>query len=167
MFAIGIHLANYFSGLQVAKLSLDGPPFAWVTFNNPLYFYLAALDLDHIPFSEWPIAGWFGDLIDRTRVLSNILVLGAQAIAIASFLLSKRWLVVLLVVFDVMHVCIALAGANFWPWILLNVAIAAIVITPEYQQPSRAVGLCMAAFIFVSPHFAIVTRLGWYDFRGQ
>ena len=163
MFAIGIHLANYFWS-AIAKLSLDGPWFTWVTFNNPLYIYLAALDLNHITFSEMAIAGWFGHLIDRTHILSNIGVFSAQALAIAGFLLSKRWLVILLAIFEVMHVSIALAaGANFWPWVFLNVAITAVVVAPEYQQPGRAVGLSMAAFIYASPHFASVAYLGWYD----
>src|SRR4029079_17278689 len=56
-----------------------------------------------------------------------------------------------------------IAGANFWPWILLNVVIAIVVSSREYQQPSWVAGIAMAAFILVSPWLANVAFLGWYD----
>ena len=165
--AICIHLANYYWS-AVAKLTLNGPLLSWVTFNNPLYIYLAAIDLDHITFSDLPVAGWLGDAIDRTHLITNVVVLGSQAAAIVGFLITRRLLVALLIVYDTMHVAIALAaGANFWPWILLNLAIAAVVLSPRYQQPSWMVGLAAAAFILVSPSFANVARLGWYDLGAQ
>jgi hypothetical protein len=163
VFAICIHLANYFWS-AIAKIKLDGAPLAWVTFNNPLYIYLAALDLDHIVFSERSFATWLGELIDRTHVLSNVVLLFAQGVAILGFLMPKRLLLLLLIVFDFMHISIALAaGANFWPWIFLNIAISAVIVAPEYRQPGWRVGLAAAVFVLAAPQLAMIARLGWYD----
>ncbi|MCC6924135.1 MAG: hypothetical protein IT525_13925 [Nitrosomonas sp.] len=161
--AIGIHIANYFWSF-VAKIMLDGPFLAWITFNNPLYIYLAALDSNHIVFSDWPMAIWIAEFLDHARLPLNFFVLISQGAAIFAFLLRKHLLILLLLIFDAMHIAIALsAGANFWPWILLNVAITVVVVSPKYQQPSMKNGLLAALLILVLPFFANIAYLGWYD----
>ena len=163
-FAIGIHLANYFWS-AIAKLTLDGPPLAWATFNNPLYLYLAALDNGYIVFSEFDsLVRLLATLIDQTHLASNALILSIQFLAIAGFLMPKRWLIALLLAFDVMHVSIwVIAGANFWPWILLNVAVVYVVSMREYRQPRLLIALLGAAFIVIAPKIANVAWLGWFD----
>lgn len=161
--AISIHLANYFWSF-VAKVMLDGPFLAWVTFNNPLYIYLAALDSNHIIFSEWPLAAWLAEFLDRSRLILNIIVLVAQGAALIAFLIKKQYLILLLLIFDGMHIAIALsAGANFWPWVFLNVAMTVIVASSGYRQPSMKNGLLAAVLIFALPSFANIAYLGWYD----
>src|SRR6185437_14799134 len=108
-------------------------------------------------FSGWSVASWLGDAIDLTHLLANVLILGAQVVAIAGFLITKRMLAALLIVFDAMHVAIAVAsGANFWPWILLNVAITIVVLSRGYQLPNRFIGLASVVFILISPRVADV-----------
>ena len=42
--------------------------------------------------------------------------------------------------FDVMHVSIILiAGANFWPWIILNVIIVVVVKNPRFSTSANYV----------------------------
>ncbi len=163
VFAVCMHLANYFWS-AAAKITLDGPFLAWVTFNNPLHIYLAALDLGHITFSQFEIAKWLAAAIDKTHVVANAAILAAQTLAVLGFLMSKRALVLLLIVFDALHLGIAIAaGANFLPWVLLNIAITIVLVAPWYQKPNRATGLLAAAFIIAAPYFGTVAALGWYD----
>lgn len=164
MLAICIHLANYFWS-AVAKLTLHGPFLSWIWFNNPVYIYLAALDDRHITFSELAfLARNVGVGIDRLHVLANVIVFAAQAAAIFGLLLPRRLLILLLLTLDLMHIAIAVtAGANFWPWILLNVAIAAVVASPDFRRPKPLLGLLAMAFICLAPVVANVALLGWYD----
>ena len=162
--AICIHLANYFWS-AVAKITLHGPFLSWVRLNNPLYIYLAALDDRNITFSPYGfVTSTVAAAIDRTHILSNIVVFAAQSIAILGFLMPKRGLIILLLVFDLMHIAIAVsAGANFWPWVLLNVAVAVAVSRGDYRRPKPLIGVAAAAFICLSPLVANVAKLGWYD----
>ena len=162
--AICVHLANYFWS-AVAKFQLPGPPFAWVRYNNPSYIYLAALDDDHVFFQAYHgLTHFLLLLLNKTYLLSNLLVFCAQGLAIAGLFLPRRLLLVLLILFDGMHLSIAIAaGANFWPWILLNLAIAAVVAHKDYRQPEWPIALACSLFIVISPKLAEVAYLGWYD----
>jgi hypothetical protein len=51
LIAIAVHLANYFWSF-IAKMSLDGPWFAWLTQNNAAFLFLTALDDHHIIFER-------------------------------------------------------------------------------------------------------------------
>ncbi len=57
--------------------------------------------------------------------------------------MPRRWLLLLLLGFDAMHLSIVIVmGANFAPWILLNLAIGAVVVSRHYQRPPLLVGSC-------------------------
>ena len=164
MLAICIHLANYFWSF-LAKLMLDGPFLSWIYLNNPLNIYLAASDDGHITFSDFALASQsVGRALDATRIPANVFVFIAQAAALLGFVMPRRALVLLLLAFDVMHLAIAVAaGANFWPWIFLNLVVASVVVRKDFPHPRPLVGLGAAGFICISPLLANVALLGWYD----
>lgn len=162
--AIVIHLANYFWSFM-AKMRLHGPFGAWLTQNNPAYIYLAALDDGHILFSGFPAAVRFAyELTDHLHLISNFFVLFTQAAALIILLFPKRALIWLLLLFDVMHLAILfISGANFWPWIFLNVIITVIVASRDFCLPPRSLRLIAMGFMVISPLFVAVARLGWFD----
>jgi hypothetical protein len=164
LIAISIHLANYYWSF-IAKISLDGPVLAWLTKNNPANRFLVGLDNDQILFAGYPLLVRLAyNLVDAVHVYSNFLILLIQGLAITAFFLPKRALVALLLAFDVMHFAIIiLAGANFWPWIILNLIIALIVAAPNYEPQPIFIRLVATLFIFVAPRFVQVAELGWYD----
>jgi hypothetical protein len=164
LMAISIHLANYFWSF-VAKISLDGPFLAWLTKNNPANMFLVALDDDHILFSGYPhLVSLFYHFVDAVHIYSNCLILLSQGLAIVAFFLPARAFVLLLLTFDVMHFSIiVLAGLNFWPWIILNLIIASIVVAPSYKPQPIFIRVIATLFILVAPRFVQVANLGWYD----
>jgi hypothetical protein len=164
LIAIAIHLANYFWSFT-AKMRLSGPFLAWMTDNNPAYIFLVALDDNHILFSGFPSAvRWVFTLLDKFHVFSNSLILFMQAAAIIVLLLPKRALIALLLMFDLMHFSIILiAGANFWPWIILNVIITAAVMNGNFRFPALPLRLVATGFMVIAPIFVVVARLGWFD----
>jgi hypothetical protein len=164
LIAISIHLANYFWSFS-AKMRLRGPFGAWLAENNPAYIFLAALDDNHILISGYPAAvRWVYMLLDEFHVFANSLILFIQAATIIILLLPKRALIVLLLMLDVMHFSIILiAGANFWPWIILNIIITAAVINGNFRFPPLSLRLVATGFILIAPLFVAVARLGWFD----
>jgi len=164
LIAISVHLANYF-GAFVAKMKLDGPFGAWITENNPAYIFLVALDDDHIIFAGYPrIVSLVYHGLDYVCLYSNIWIILIQFLAVAAFLLPRSAFLLLLVMFDVMHIAIFLTvGANFWPWIILNIIIATVVAGPYFRPQSMAMRFVATGFILVAPLIAHVTYLGWYD----
>lgn len=164
LIAIAIHLANYFWSF-VVKISLDGPFLSWLTKNNPANMFLVALDDDHILFSGYPLlVRLFYYFVDAVHSYSNFLILLSQGLAVVAFFLPTRAFLLLLVAFDVMHFSIiVLAGANFWPWIILNLIIASIVIAPSYKPQPILIRVIATLFILAAPRFVQVAWLGWYD----
>jgi hypothetical protein len=179
LFAISIHLANYFWSFYT-KATLDGPPLAWLWENNPAYIFLVALDNGHILFSAYQhVVAFTFTIIDQLHLISNFGILFVQAAAITAFFLTKCAFVILLLLFDAMHLSIILiVGANFWPWIVLNVIITYVVTGRDFQQAvvahaadkrfhARAMDfvlrLLATGFILIAPRFVNVTFLGWYD----
>jgi len=163
--AIAIHLANYFSSFLM-KIELPGPPAAWLTENNPVYIFLVALDDGHIFFQGYAgVVSWLIRFVNAVHLVSNFGVLAIQAAAILAFFMPKRAFVILLLLFDAMHLSIiVLVGANFWPWIILNVIITIVVAMPDYDRPPMALRLAATLFILFASHFvANVAWLGWYD----
>ncbi len=162
--AVGVHLANYYWSFY-AKMTLSGPVGAWLRENNPAYIFLAALDDGHIVFADYPrLVAWLYASFDAAHLYSNFFILLFQAAALVAFFMSKRGLLALLLMFDVMHAAIILiAGANFWPWIMLNVIIAVVVAGCRLERQPVALRLAATGFILLAPHFIKVAMLGWYD----
>ncbi|MGU3538887.1 hypothetical protein [Methylobacterium sp. A54F] len=162
--AISIHLGNYYSSF-LAKVTLDGGPASWVLHNDPGKLFLIALDNNHIFFSGWT---WAVDavklLLQHTSALTNTFILLGQGAALFGLLMPRRWLLLLLFGFDVMHLSIVvILGANFAPWIMLNLAIAAVVVSRHYKRPPLSVGILSVLFILTDSRFMSQAWLGWYD----
>lgn len=162
--AISIHLGNYYSSF-LAKVTLDGGPTSWLFDNDPAKLFLVGLDNNHVLYAGWP---WMVDgmraILSRAGPLSNAFILLAQGAALVGILMPRRWLLVLLLAFDVMHLSIiAVMGANFAPWILLNLAIAAVVVSRTYERPPVLVGIFSVLFLLTGNSFMTQARLGWYD----
>src|SRR3984893_8414751 len=121
LIAIAVHLANYFWSF-LAKLQLDGSPTLWLTQNIPAGIFLTALDDDHVFFSGYPhLVEWMYWIVENPYRPSNPHILFVQATPLVALFFPRLLLIALLVAFDMMHITIALiAGANFWPWIILN-----------------------------------------------
>jgi hypothetical protein len=103
LFAISIHLANYFWAFY-AKATLPGPPLAWLWENNPAYIFLAALNNGHILFlADQKLVEWSFAVLDRLHVVSNLGILFAQGAALIAFFLPNRLLFIFLLVFDSMQ----------------------------------------------------------------
>jgi hypothetical protein len=164
LIAISVHLANYFWSFY-KKISLDGPWGAWLTENNPAYLFLTALDDGHVIFSGYPrVVQWAYGFFDAVHIYSNFWVLVCQAAAIIAFFLPKRAFFILLLMFDAMHASIIfIGGINFWPWIILNIIIAVIVVSPYLPRQPAVFRLIATGFILIAPHFVQVTMLGWFD----
>lgn len=136
----------------------------WLTENNPAALFLVALDDDHILFSAYPfIVEWIYRIMDQTHLIANFFILVIQGTALLAIFLPKRLLVLLLITFDLMHASlIVVGGLNFWPWIMLNLLIAYVVIKTPISD-SVLVKLAATAFIVVAPRFVSITQLGWLD----
>jgi hypothetical protein len=162
--AISIHLANYFWSF-VAKASLDNDPTAWVFHNDTSNIFLVASDNNHVLFSNHTeLVSLIYQLIHLLHIPVNIFVFAIQGLAIIGFLLPRRGLIILVLAYDLMHVMImVLAGANFWPWIMLNVAVAYVVANRSYLSSSWNLGLYSLVFILLATHVVNPARLGWYD----
>jgi hypothetical protein len=164
LLAISIHLANYFWSFVQKTLVGDGI-LAWVTENNPAYIFLATLHDKHVVFSD--IDGLVNVVfqgLDHTYIFSNLIVFVAQAAAITAFFIPRILFLCLLLIYDVMHFAIIVAvGANFWPWIILNVLIGFVVARYDFNELTIVHRVVGAAFILCAPLFVSTARLGWFD----
>ena len=166
--AVSIHLANYFSSFR-AKIGLDGDETAWLMKNDPSNIFLVALDNNHVFFSGWSSAIEYLRLfLNHWHLVTNALILIAQGAAILGFLMPRSLLLILLLGFDGMHLAILLAqGANFWPWILLNVVIGTVIFAPEYRKPPVILGLFSVLFILLGDRITHQAWLGWFDTKAN
>ena len=104
------------------------------------------------------------DTFNRLHLCSNFWVLVCELTAISAFFIPRWAFLTLLLMLNVMHASIiVIAGADFWPWILLNIAIAAVVLKQDLRLQPLTSRLIATGFIVIAPHFAHVARLGWYD----
>lgn len=163
--AIAMHAANYFVA-GAAKARLDGSFLEWPLHNDTANILLVAL---HNKQLLWGDASRLADAVVGglwavQRPLAVVLLL-AQLGVLAAFA-HKRLMLGLFVLFDLMHLGIfAVAGANFWTWFMVNLAI----ITAVARIPATAFdwksGLVGAALIGIAPVLVKVTPLAWYDTR--
>lgn len=162
--AISIHLGNYYSSF-LAKVTLDDGPLSWLLNNDPGKIFIVGLDNNHVPYAGWPVlVEAMRTILSHSSALTNTLILVGQGIALVGILMPRRWLLLLLLGFDVMHLSIiVLMGANFAPWIMLNLAIAAVVVSRHYERPPVSVGILSVLFILTGNTFMTQAWLGWYD----
>ena len=164
LYALASHFANY-AYSAVEKLSLDGGLLSWLTVNDPTRIMLVALDDGHIFYSGAEgLTAFVVNQLSAFHLASNTMVLGAQLAAFAVFLFGSRFLIALTIFFDMMHLAIlGTVGANFWPWIGLNITILAAVAHFNLgSEPWLRRGLATVV-LAVSPLFFSTFWLGWYD----
>ena len=79
---------------------------------------------------------------------------------------NKRLLIALFAFYDALHLGIfLLAGANFWPWFMINLAIIAAVHRLPAAWFTRQRLVSSIALILWFPLIGKFVWLGWYDTR--
>ncbi len=160
---IAMQAANYFYS-ALAKGGLDGGPFDWILNNENQNIFHIALYNKQLLWGEWSA------LTDSVTTLLHFVgrpfAIGVFAIQLAALVVfaNRRLLLILFALFDLMHVGIfVLVGANFWTWFMVNLSIIAAVSQLPKETFNWKVGVAGATAILLSPMFADVARLGWYD----
>lgn len=163
LIAIAMQAANYFYS-SLAKSGLDGGPFDWVLNNeNQNIFHIALYNKQLLWGELTALAETVTALLHFVGRPFAISVLLIQLAALVVFT-NRRFLLILFAFYDLMHVGIfVLVGANFWTWFMVNLSIIAAVSRLPKEAFSWKVGVAGAAAILLSPLFASVARLGWYD----
>jgi hypothetical protein len=161
--AIAMQAANYFYS-SLAKGGLDGGVLDWVLNNENRNIYHIALHNKQLLWGDWTAL---------TSAVSGLLQLVGRPFAVGVFLIqlsailvfaNRRLLLVLFTLFDLMHLGIfVLAGANFWTWFMVNLSIIAAASQLPRSAFNWRTGAAGALAIALSPLFAHVARLGWYD----
>ena len=163
--AIALHAANYFySG--VAKASLGGSVTDWALHNENGNLLLVALYNKQLLWGDW--AGLdsiaIGSISFLARPLAIMIVLGRLASIVAFS--NRRLFILLFAFYDLMHVGIfVLAGANFWTWFMLDLAIIAAMGQLAPGVLNWKTGVIGAFMVVASKTFATIAWLGWYDTR--
>lgn len=161
--AIAMQAGNYVYS-SLAKAALDGGPFDWMLNNENRNIFHIALYNKQLLWGDWT---WLTDAV------SGLLDVVGRPFAIAIFILqlgallvfaSRKLLLTLFALLDLMHVGIfVLVGANFWTWFMVNLSIIAAVSKLPKEAFNWKTGIVGAAAIALSPLYAQVAKLGWYD----
>lgn len=164
LFALASHFANY-AYSAVEKISLDGGPLSWLLENDPTRIMLVALDNGHIFFSgNEALTAFIVNFLSSFHLFTNAGVLFAQLAAFTVFLFGTRFLIALTLFFDLMHLVILVTvGANFWPWIGLNITILTAISYFHFNQEPWSRRILATVVVIVSPLFFSTFWLGWYD----
>lgn len=161
--AVSIQAANYFHS-SLAKAALDGGLLDWALSNENRNIYHVALHNKQLLWGDW--SALTGAVSALLRFLGRPVALVVFLIQLAAILVftSRRLLLVLFTLFDLMHVGIfVLVGANFWTWFMVNLAIIAAVSQLPRGAFNWKTGAAGALAIALAPLFANTARLGWYD----
>jgi hypothetical protein len=163
LIGIAMQAANYFYS-SLAKGGLDGGLFDWILSNENQNIFHIALYNKQLLWGEWS---------ELANLVTAVLHFAGRPVAISIFAIqlaalvvfaNRRLLLVLFACFDLMHVGIfVLVGANFWTWFMVNVSIIAAVSRLPSVMFNWKVGVAGASAILLSPLFADVAKLGWYD----
>ncbi len=163
--AVAMQAANYFVA-SLAKLRLDGGPLDWVLHNQNADILAVAL------FNKQLLWGDSALLVGAATTFFGTV---GQPIAVAIVLFQfcsliifshKRILLLVFLFLDLMHLGIfLLAGANFWTWFMLNIAIMAAMSRLPAASFNWRTGLIGMALVALLPLVAWVVWLGWYDTR--
>lgn len=161
--AIAMQAGNYFYS-SLAKGGLDGGILDWALNNENRNIYHIALHNKQLLWGDW--GALTGTVSSLLAVLGRPFAAGVFLIQLAAIFVftSRRLLLVLFACFDLMHIGIfVLVGANFWTWFMVNLSIIAAVSQLPRGAFSWKTGAAGALAILLSPLFANIARLGWYD----
>ncbi|KQV79139.1 hypothetical protein ASD15_21010 [Massilia sp. Root351] len=161
--AIAMQAANYFHS-SLAKGGLDGGVLDWALNNENRNIYHVALHNKQLLWGDW--SALTGAVSALLQVAGRPFAIGVFLIQLAAILVfaNRRLLLVLFALFDLMHIGIfVLVGANFWTWFMVNLSIIAAVSQLPRDAFNWRTGAAGALAILLSPLFANVAKLGWYD----
>jgi len=161
----GFHLANYFySGLQ--KMILPGSPVFWVLENQTQYLLLIATHM-----KLWPVE----DLLSALPIIYPITTMAIFALNFVTLvsqisaplmMMRIRWLIMLTVLLDIMHLGIFItSGIFFWKWVLFNFS---VIMAFKYFPPKTLTPfwrISALACLFIAPILFFTVKLAWYDTR--
>lgn len=163
--AVAMHAANYVVA-GVAKATLNGSFLEWPLHNDITNIVLVALHNkqllwgDQSRLADTVVAGLWS--VQRPLAIALLL---AQLGMLAAFS-HKRLMLGLFIVVDLMHIGIfTMAGANFWTWFMVNLAIIAAVTRVPASAFGWKSGLVGVALIAIAPLLIKVIPLAWYDTR--
>jgi hypothetical protein len=163
LLSTAVYLANYFwSGW--GKVTLDGPPLAWL-FENRTY---ALIPVAHAVGTA-PIAGvaWLPaaahEVVGRFAILFNGLTLLAELGPIVA-VMRYRWLAVSCAALVPFHLLIfALTGIFFWKWAFVDAVLAIVFWRIRETRISGVVAAAAVGVMLLAPTVMPTTRLAWYD----
>ena len=164
-----IHLSNYFYS-AIAKLTLENAgPLDWVIANPTYFLTLNAAHFEYLTIFELPFIPAFANLLlaDLTVPLNIAVLLSQLAAPLAVF--SRRFMIGITVIYDIMHVAIlALSAIFFWKWILLNLGFvhAFSTMRREAKPISLPLGVYALVVLLAAPYLFQIARLGWFDSGG-
>jgi hypothetical protein len=156
-------VANYYYS-SLAKITLDGGIFSWITQNNIAHIYTVARDNQQLLWAELPyIPDWIYAALNGAKLPLAVTMLFFQLFAVFSFA-NRKWLIAAFIFLDLSHLGIfLLVGANFASWFALNIALIATArILPDSVYSVKNF-LCFGLLILLIPRVVFVARLGWYD----
>lgn len=164
-----IHLANYFYSAIAKLILVNAGPLDWMIANPTYVLTLNAAHFEYLTIFELPfLPAETNLLLAVLTVPLNIAVLVAQLVApLAVF--SRRFMIGITVVYDIMHVAIfALSAIFFWKWILLNLGFVHAFSTfrREARPISPALGIYALIMLLTAPYVFQVAKLGWFDSGG-
>ncbi|MBU2568698.1 MAG: hypothetical protein KJ725_01450 [Gammaproteobacteria bacterium] len=161
--AIAFQGANYFySGIE--KASLDGGYLHWALNNEIQNIFFVALYNKQLLWGESKnLVTFVADLFSYVSHPAPIFIFIIQLGALFVFT-NRLLLIILFSLFDVLHFGIfALVGANFVTWFMVNLVIIAAVNKLPCSTFNWKLGIVGAILILISPFYAKVAKLGWYD----
>ncbi len=164
---ISFHMAGYlFSGVE--KALLDGGLLSWPLANTLQNIYFTGVINQQLIWQDIPGAvEAFTLLMDGTGRLMSLMVFAGQLLAFSVFL-SRRYMILMLIFYDIMHLGIMISqGANFMTWVLVNLCvIAAARVMPDRMfgvKPMIVSCLLMVFCQFGYSKFYKTANLAWYD----
>jgi hypothetical protein len=156
-------VANYYYS-SMAKITLDGGVFSWISQNNIAHIYSVARDNQQLLWTELPyLADWTYHILNSGKLPLALIMIMFQLFAVFSFV-NRKWFIATFIFLDLSHLGIfLLVGANFASWFALNlVLIATARKLPENTFTFKNF-ICFGLLILLIPRVAFVARLGWYD----
>jgi len=164
---IAFHCGTYFAA-GVAKASLEGGFLFWPFVNELKNIYFAGVINQQMLWLDFPaIVPIYTSIMEYLGRPMSIVIFFGQLVVLFAFS-SKRFIIGLLLFYDVMHVGIFLTqGANFFTWASVNIAIIiSIKALPSNYFGFKAM-LASALLIALTKtafgYFYLVPKLGWYD----
>jgi hypothetical protein len=163
MFAVAVHLSNYFySAWQ--KILVGDHPLSWALHNQTQALISNAQTYGQLPISFSPFLGAFSyEWLAFFIVPVNFILFFGQLFSLIA-LLRVRWGIWTTLFYDLTHVVIFItSGIFFYKWIILNLSIVMALETLKARVVTPAIGALLILMVLTAPLGFWVARLGWWD----